>query len=751
MSRTVLLLCLLVSSSNSLAPPRRSFPLNSTERPVQLFPLQNVTSMFLSSDGSTLYVGARDAVLSLDVSGGGGVTQKQRVSWRPTDDKAAECRRKGKDSAVDCPNFVHVLLPLNSTHLYACGSYAFSPQDAFIDRLTFSMVNGPSRRCPYSPFQRSSALTSDGELFTATTTTFKGTMPQISRHFSRDGRPDVSLDNYVSLLDEPVFVSSSADSANGKIYFFFSEFGSEFSFLEKLRIPRVAQVCKDDMGGRRILQKKWTSFAKAPLLCQPPTPPHNVLQDMFTLPPPEGSSSSETLFYGVFTSQWSGPSESAVCVFTLQDIAAVFSGTYRKLDKNSQRWSPASGRHLGQCGLANSSDADLEAVRTGFLTAGSVRAVGNGPVLVSAERRYSRVAAMRARAANGKEFPLLFLVTDSGFLHKVVLSDQEPRIIEEVQLFTGPQPVRSLTLASTKGVLFVGTSDGVVAVPLATCSAHRTCSQCVLSRDPLCGWSQSRRVCTGVSGAEEDVIQNLEDGIEQIKCPEEETAGDIRDVSVSLNQAVRLQCEKPSNLAVLSWTSHERKPLPETLFIRSPDGSLSFLASARTLGAYSCEAEEAGLREVVVSYRVLDTFSPRSIVPQPGDDFEDISTETTVSQDAVSAQDPPSAGDPRRPADTTQADPDVPSKPGPSTSRTENRISMDAPRREKSFHGELVVVSLLLAVCVCVMAAGALALWRQKKAGPPVGSSAHVDDSSKTNDSMEICSLEAGSELKSGE
>ncbi|KAF6737608.1 Semaphorin-4G [Oryzias melastigma] len=112
---------------------------------------------------------------------------------------------------------------------------------------------------------------------------------------------------------------------------------------------------------------------------------------------------------------------------------------------------------------------------------------------------------MTARAANGKQFTLLFLVTDSGFLHKVVLFDQDPRILEEVQLFTGPQRVGSLVLSSAKGVLYVGTSEGVMTVPLATCSAHRTCSQCVLSRDPLCGWSQSRRVCTGLSGSEEDV------------------------------------------------------------------------------------------------------------------------------------------------------------------------------------------------------------------------------------------------------
>ncbi|KAF1388551.1 hypothetical protein PFLUV_G00091450 [Perca fluviatilis] len=49
----------------------------------------------------------------------------------------------------------------------------------------------------------------DGELFTATTTNFRGVEPQISRHFSKDGRPDVSQDSSVSLLEEPTFVSSA--------------------------------------------------------------------------------------------------------------------------------------------------------------------------------------------------------------------------------------------------------------------------------------------------------------------------------------------------------------------------------------------------------------------------------------------------------------------------------------------------------------------------------------------------------------
>lgn len=64
-------------------------------------------------------------------------------------------------------------------------------------------------------------------------------------------------------------------------------------------------VSQDDVGGQRTLQKKWTSFAKAALMCQKPRQlPFNLLQDVFALRPLEGSSSSETRFYGVFTSHW---------------------------------------------------------------------------------------------------------------------------------------------------------------------------------------------------------------------------------------------------------------------------------------------------------------------------------------------------------------------------------------------------------------------------------------------------------------
>lgn len=59
-----------------------------------------------------------------------------------------------------------------------------------------------------------------------------------------------------------------------------------------------------DLGGQRTLQKKWTSFLKAKLVCSMPELNFvfNVVHDVFIL---KGTDWKDTVIYGVFTSQWS--------------------------------------------------------------------------------------------------------------------------------------------------------------------------------------------------------------------------------------------------------------------------------------------------------------------------------------------------------------------------------------------------------------------------------------------------------------
>uniref|UniRef100_A0A673ASJ3 Sema domain-containing protein n=1 Tax=Sphaeramia orbicularis TaxID=375764 RepID=A0A673ASJ3_9TELE len=658
--------------------------------------VQNTTTLLLSNDSSTLYVGAQNAILSLDVSRSDVIQLKTKMQWSPSETEITECTGKGKSTTVDCPNFISVLQPINSTHLYACGSYAYSPHDAFIDAESLAMVQhqGAKGRCPFNPFQRSITTTVDGELFTATMSDFRGVIPQISRHFSKGGRPDISQDSSVSFLEEPTFVSSSSDATERKLYFFFTEVGKEFSFVNKLQIARVAQVCKDDVGGEMILQKKWTSFAKASLLCQSQKQfPFNILQDMFTLHPPEGSGSPDTLFYGVFTSQWSLSAESAVCAFRLQDIRNVFNGNYMTFDMNTDLWSPLMNKHsyLGTCGQDKSTEALLE-VKKSFLTSNSVQPLGDRPLIVSLEQRYSRVTAMRTTAADGKDYTILFLLTESGFLHKVVLLDQGPRVIEEIQVFTKPQLIKNMVLSTSKGVVFVGTSEGVTSVPVAQCSIYRTCSQCVLARDPLCGWSRTRSVCTRMNTSE-NLVQDLENVNTAAQCDGQTvTVLGVKsdyffptEVNTNMNEPVTLLCSKPSNLATVKWSTHRFTTLPEELFVQSADGSLRFFATARTYGTYICEAEEDGNKEIVVRYTVQPGVLPRS------NKTPNWTTNTEEPYEDIETHKP-----------TTQPSGVQPFKEQPKITKI-----------LKSYHSELIVVSLLLTICICILMLGGFHIWRQ--------------------------------------
>ncbi|XP_043073868.1 semaphorin-4B-like [Puntigrus tetrazona] len=99
------------------------------------------------------------------------MTLKEKLDWSPSEKDLTDCAMKGK-MKMDCHNFVRVLQVLNSTHMFSCGTFAFSPRCIYINSETFSMATGPSGkpeegrgRCPYDPYQKNTAITVDGELY----------------------------------------------------------------------------------------------------------------------------------------------------------------------------------------------------------------------------------------------------------------------------------------------------------------------------------------------------------------------------------------------------------------------------------------------------------------------------------------------------------------------------------------------------------------------------------------------------------
>lgn len=63
-----------------------------------------------------------------------------------------------------------------------------------------------------------------------------------------------------------------------------------------------------------------------------------------------------------------------------------------------------------QCGIPTDSDADLNFVKENFVTVASVNSVEKGFILMP-DHNYSNLAALRTKAANGRNYPVFFMLT----------------------------------------------------------------------------------------------------------------------------------------------------------------------------------------------------------------------------------------------------------------------------------------------------------------------------------------------------
>ena len=53
-----------------------------------------------------------------------------------------------------------------------------------------------------------------------------------------------------------------------------------------------------------------------------------------------------------------------------------------------------------------------------------------------------------------------------------------------------------------QGQLYAGSDYGAVQIPLATCGRSLSCMDCVLARDPYCGWDKVAGKCVTLSNAQ---------------------------------------------------------------------------------------------------------------------------------------------------------------------------------------------------------------------------------------------------------
>ncbi|XP_032938862.1 semaphorin-4A isoform X2 [Catharus ustulatus] len=611
--------------------PRITFLSGDPGRTLTHFTQDNVSHydiFLLDESKEELYVGARDWVLALSVGTPGSIHVKASIMWGPTEEKTSECAFKKKSQETECFNFIRVLVALNQTHLYVCGTYAFSPACTYIHLENFTLV--PSGRgqplldgkgqCPFDPQHTYTALLVDGELYAGTMNNFQGNEPIISR--SLGTRTLLKTDAFLRWLSaDAAFVASFSIPGDDKVYFFFEETADEFDFFERLLVPRVARVCKSDIGGDKVLQKKWTTFLKAQLMCsQPGRFPFNVIRHAFALLRQDGRAD----FYAVFTSQWQvgRAGSAAVCAYGQEDLEKVFEGKYKELNKESSRWTVYSGPDMrprpGSCSMGPSSDKALSFMKDHFLMDGKVTPIHGRPLLVKSDVNYTHITVDETRGVSGTTYRVMFLATDKGLLHKAVELPGGPHIVESIQLFAVPESVKNLLLAPGMGTLYVGYSRGVLQIPLANCSLHRSCAECVLARDPYCAWHRLEGSCQPAHLAAQDEsawLQDVETGSSVTACRRGRSAASprswgapedpaIEGLSPQLNTVVQLPCPRHSALATYSW---QQPSSAQGHTVLLPNNTLVVIMQQGMAGTYSCQATENGYTWTVAHYQLRDS------------------------------------------------------------------------------------------------------------------------------------------------
>uniref|UniRef100_A0A8C6LM18 Sema domain, immunoglobulin domain (Ig), short basic domain, secreted, (semaphorin) 3H n=1 Tax=Nothobranchius furzeri TaxID=105023 RepID=A0A8C6LM18_NOTFU len=573
-------------------------------------------SLLADEDKKRLYVAMKDNLLSTSLDD---ITQNPRkLFWPASPDRVQECLMAGKDSELECANFLRVLQPFNQTHLYVCGTGAFNPRCAFIASsifhqsehqiLSYSLTECGKGKCPYDPFQKTASAVVDGDLYAGITSDF---MSRDSAFFrSLGSRHVIRTEQYDSTwLQDAQFLrvaplSETDNPEDDKVYVFFTERAQEAEGAAgKVLYSRVARVCKNDIGGQRSLVNKWSTFQKARMVCSVPGPDglqthFDQLQDIFIL---HGKDKKNPLIYGLFTTSSDILNGSAVCVYRMEDVVRAFKGNFLHKEGPLYKWAEFTGKvpypRPGTCpsstyGSYSSTreypDDVIFFSRTHPLLQEHVLPLGERPLLVrvGVHYKFSKLLVDRVEAVDGTYD--VFLSTDDGcgFIW-----------------------------------LFVGSREGVSQLALYQCELYgQACAECCLARDPYCTWdghacspympTVRRRNARHLGEDEDPLTQCVRQGAGlQVEAEQ-------RVMMVAEGNSTYLECLPRSRHAAVTWYKQAGENSAELNQVTTGDqmvvierGVLIRRAELSHGGIYHCQVEEHGYHWTAVTVR-LAVWSP---------------------------------------------------------------------------------------------------------------------------------------------
>uniref|UniRef100_A0A3B4C386 Sema domain-containing protein n=1 Tax=Pygocentrus nattereri TaxID=42514 RepID=A0A3B4C386_PYGNA len=491
------------------------------------------------------------------------------------------CLARSVHLQLECDNFITVIEKVNDTFV-VCGTNAGSPKCwLLVNKTVLTHLPDDGQRTsasdisPSFPSQRSVSLSTDGSLYSA--------LSAVAKHpgsIHRTYSSNKLLKTESKWLLNPQFAGAAVIPAtqkyNEEIYFFFSEINKTASLDEERYRARIGRICMSDEGGiKTVLPDSWTTFMKARVMCGTASTPqqYNNIRRAFVL----ASQHRTGVMYGLFSNVWD---TTVVCAYSIEEIDQAFAKSRLK-----GHTSPLTGHRPGMCASKNNTAAlnpkTLGVIKDHPEIEEVIWPVGGAPLDLPTVDHFTHVVADTVLAVNEEHYSVIYLGTEQGKVLKVLHTNEEAFIISQYSLFHNEGPIINMAIDSQKGHLYVGTAMEIQRLKLADCSRYGvSCRECILSRDPYCGWDLAKKKCLTPS-----------------TFPKE--------VQVEKDGPVLLPCPVNSYHATYVWEKDNCvKRYPCTI-----TGSSCVLASTPELplkeGVFRCMAMESGLKKEVVSYRLV--------------------------------------------------------------------------------------------------------------------------------------------------
>uniref|UniRef100_A0A3Q2YBR0 Si:ch211-113g11.6 n=1 Tax=Hippocampus comes TaxID=109280 RepID=A0A3Q2YBR0_HIPCM len=518
---------------------------------------ENYISMYHQEGSDTLYVGGQAVIYVLTFS-----------------------NRGVRD--LECDNFITVIEKVNDTFI-VCGTNAGSPRcwmlqvndTVLTDIQGVGQIASPADISPPYPSQKSISLPA-GSLYSAMSAV-GGHVGSIRRTF---GPQKLLKTENVWLL--PQFAGAAIIPSTLKykeeIYFFFSEINKTARVDEEPYRARIGRICTVDEGGiKNLLADSWTTFMKARVMCGAGNTQqqYNSMKQAVVL---TAEDKRAGVMYGLFSN---ARGRTVICAYSIEDIDQAFSTSKLKGYSNS-----FIGNRPGMNSSAGNDLKNLGVIRYHPEIEDVIRPVGVAPLDLPTDDQITHTVADIVLAVNDEHYSVLYLGTQGKVL-KVLHSSDGVFIISQYSMFRNEGPVLNMAINPQKGHLYVATAMEVQRLPLADCGRYGdTCRECILSRDPYCGWDKARRRCIAIP-------------------PLKLRRTSPRQVSVPSNTSIFLPCPVRSFHATYRWEKDNCVKNYPCLF----SGDFCVLGPAVDTplreGVFRCMATEDGFKVEVISFKVV--------------------------------------------------------------------------------------------------------------------------------------------------